>query len=59
MVSYPSLSFKKLLCAVGVFNIYWLHFMKHHSPYRDSSAAFSVVSFKSDFRISLPLILKI
>lgn len=59
MVSYPSLSFKRLLCAVGVFNIYWLHFMKHHSPYRDSSAEFSVVSFKSDFRISLPLILKI
>lgn len=56
---YPSLSFKRLLCAVGVLNIYWLHFMKHHSLYRDSSAEFSVVSFKSDFRISLPLILKI
>lgn len=59
MAFYPSLSFKRLLCAVGVFNIYWLHFMKHHSSCRDSSAEFSVVSFKSDFRISLPLILKI
>lgn len=59
VVSYPSLSFQRLLCAVGVFNIYWLRFMRHHSPCRDSSAEFSAVSFKSDFRISLPLILKI